>query len=115
MEQSTLNFIYFLAVIGAVVFVLWIAKILWALLKAVLPAKNFRERYGLASWAVVTGGSDGIGLAFCKELASLGFNIALVARNKLKMEQALERIASDADPPIKTKCIVADFVDADRP
>ena len=39
--------------------------------------------------AIVTGGSDGIGLAFYKELAALGFNIAMVARNKAKMEQAL--------------------------
>lgn len=33
------------------------------------------------TWAVVTGGSDGIGLAFCHELAEQGFNICLISRN----------------------------------
>ena len=65
MDQSVLNFIYFLAVIGGIVFVVWIGKLLWSLIMAILPAKNYRERYGKGSWAVVTGGSDGIGLGFC--------------------------------------------------
>jgi len=41
MDQSALNFIYFLAVIGGIVFIVWIAKLLWSLIKAILPAKNF--------------------------------------------------------------------------
>jgi hypothetical protein len=65
MEQSTLNFIYFLAVIGAIVFAVFIAKLLWVLVKMILPEKNYIERYGENSWVVVTGGSDGIGLGFC--------------------------------------------------
>lgn len=65
MEQSTLNFIYFLAVIGAIVFAVFIAKLLWVLVKMILPEKNYIERYGDNSWVVVTGGSDGIGLGFC--------------------------------------------------
>jgi len=42
-------------------------------------------KYGVkggSSWAVVTGGSDGIGLAMCKKLANEGFNILIVARNQ---------------------------------
>lgn len=65
MEQSTLNFIYFLAVIGAIVFAVFIAKLLWVFVKMILPNKNYQERYGENSWAIVTGGSDGIGLGFC--------------------------------------------------
>jgi 17beta-estradiol 17-dehydrogenase / very-long-chain 3-oxoacyl-CoA reductase len=89
MEQSTLNFIYFLAVIGALVFIFFLAKLLWSLIKLILPQKNYAERYGSKTWAVVTGGSDGIGLGFCEELAKLGFNICMIARNKQKMEEAL--------------------------
>ncbi len=66
MEQSTLNFIYFLAVIGAIVFAVFISKLLWVLVKIILPEKNYLERYGANSWVVVTGGSDGIGLGFCE-------------------------------------------------
>ena len=66
MEQSTVNFIYFLAVIGAIVFAVFIGKLLWVLVKIILPEKNYLERYGANSWVVVTGGSDGIGLGFCE-------------------------------------------------
>lgn len=55
-----------------------------------LPARlykfNLSERYGAGSWAVVTGGSDGIGKAFCFALAKEGFNIAIVARTISKMD-----------------------------
>lgn len=46
MDQSTLNFIYFLAAVGGIVFIIWISKLLWSIIKAILPAKNFKERYG---------------------------------------------------------------------
>jgi hypothetical protein len=46
MEQSTLNFIYFLAVIGAISFAVFIAKLLWVLVKMILPNKNYGSRYG---------------------------------------------------------------------
>lgn len=47
---------------------------------------NMRERYGADSWAVVTGASDGIGKAFCYELAKEGFNVALISRTESKMD-----------------------------
>lgn len=115
MDQSALNFVYFLAVIGGAVFILWAAKILWSLIKAILPPKNFSQRYGRGSWAVVTGGSDGIGLGFCQELALLGFNICIIARNRTKMESALAALRQlDEEGNIQTKCIVADFLDSSR-
>jgi len=47
---------------------------------------NLHERYGRKterSWALVTGASDGIGLAMCKVLAAEhGFNIIMVARSE---------------------------------
>lgn len=41
MEQSTTNFIYFLAIIGGIAFAIFIAKLLWVLVKTILPAKNY--------------------------------------------------------------------------
>lgn len=40
---------------------------------------RFRERYG--PWALVAGGSTGLGAAFVRELASRGLDVVAVARN----------------------------------
>lgn len=48
--------------------------------------KMFDKYGGQGSWALVTGGSDGIGLAMCDNLANQGFNIIMVSRNQAKME-----------------------------
>lgn len=37
------------------------------------------------TWAVVTGASDGLGAEYCRQLASEGFNIALVSRTMSKL------------------------------
>lgn len=59
------------------------------------------ERYGSklnkkntpeASWAVVTGASDGIGLGYCKVLAKMGFNILLVSRSESKLKEAQKEV-----------------------
>jgi len=44
------------------------------------------------AYAVVTGGSDGIGLAMCENLAAQGFNICIMARNAAKMAEKLSAI-----------------------
>ena len=44
------------------------------------------------SWAVVSGGSDGIGLAMCKQLAEDGFNICIISRTESKINEKLDEI-----------------------
>ena len=60
---------------------------------------------------MVTGGSDGIGLAMCKDLAKMGFNICIVGRNEEKIKSALEEIKIECSKTgnFKTKYILADF------
>jgi NADPH:quinone reductase-like Zn-dependent oxidoreductase len=41
-------------------------------------------------WALVTGGSEGIGKSFAQDLAKSGFNILLVSRSEEKLEKAKE-------------------------
>lgn len=66
MDQSTLHFIYFLAAVGGIWFILAISRFLWTLIRMLLPRKDLVYEYGDSAWAVVTGASDGIGLAFAK-------------------------------------------------
>lgn len=49
--------------------------------------KDLRKKYG--KWALVTGSTDGIGLAMARELARRGHSIIIVGRN----EEKLERVA----------------------
>ena len=43
-------------------------------------------------WAVVTGGSDGLGLAYCQELALKSFNICIISRNEEKIKEKLKEL-----------------------
>ena len=48
------------------------------------PGFNLRKKYG--GWAVVTGCTDGIGLAFCEELAKQKIPLLLVSRTESKLQ-----------------------------
>ncbi len=69
----------------------------------------FRDRYG--PWALVAGGSDGIGAAFAREAASRGLHIALVARRREPLETFAESLARDHG--IETRAIAADLTGDD--
>jgi len=69
------------------------------------------ERYAIAgkdSWVVVTGGSDGIGLELCHDMARRGFNVCMIARNAQKMEEKLAEVSAEC-PDVKTKAVAFDF------
>jgi 17beta-estradiol 17-dehydrogenase / very-long-chain 3-oxoacyl-CoA reductase len=51
-----------------------------------------REIQENRTWALVTGASDGLGLSYCHELASRGFNIILLSRTKSKLEKVAAEI-----------------------
>lgn len=77
---------YLLMVIGAFAFF----RALWAFSTFLRIAFNkltpqWAEKYGKGSWAMVTGCTEGIGKAFCFELAALGFGLVLVSRNPSKL------------------------------
>ena len=50
----------------------------------------FAERYG--QWALIFGGSDGLGAAFAHEAASRGMNCMLIARSQSKLRQVASEI-----------------------
>jgi len=67
--------------------------------------KNTATKYG--KWALITGGSAGIGLAFAKELAADGHNLLLVARGKEALDQGARELR--AQYPIEVETIAFDL------
>ncbi|XP_059490977.1 hydroxysteroid dehydrogenase-like protein 1 [Neocloeon triangulifer] len=66
---------------------------------------DLAAKYG--KWAVVTGGSDGIGKSYAHELARRNVNIILIARNLDKLKKVASEIEEEFG--VETKVIVADF------
>ncbi len=71
--------------------------------------KAFPARFG--TWAVIAGGSDGIGGAFAREAASRGLDVALIARRADPLD-ALAR-SLEADFGVATRTIQADLTSED--
>ncbi len=62
--------------------------------------------------AVVCGSSQGIGRAIAVELAALGADITLIARNPERLEAVARELATDSGQ--KHEMIVADFIDPNQ-
>lgn len=66
-------------------------------------------------YAVVTGGSEGIGLAIAELLASRGRPVLLVARRQDVLELAAERVRRHAPSATQIDVLAADVTDPDTP
>ncbi|XP_053384919.1 inactive hydroxysteroid dehydrogenase-like protein 1 isoform X2 [Mercenaria mercenaria] len=66
---------------------------------------DLSEKFG--SWAVVTGGSEGIGLAYAKELARRKLNVILISRSEAKLKEAAAEIEEEFN--VQTSCVAVDF------
>ncbi|XP_051509299.1 17-beta-hydroxysteroid dehydrogenase type 3 isoform X3 [Myxocyprinus asiaticus] len=49
----------------------------------------------LGKWAVVTGGSDGIGRAYAQEFSKHGMNVVIISRNQEKLDRAARKIVNN--------------------
>uniref|UniRef100_A0A8C9LVA6 Very-long-chain 3-oxoacyl-CoA reductase n=1 Tax=Piliocolobus tephrosceles TaxID=591936 RepID=A0A8C9LVA6_9PRIM len=50
---------------------------------------------GLGEWAVVTGGTDGIGKSYAEELAKRGMKVVLISRSQDKLDQVSSEIMNN--------------------
>ncbi len=70
---------------------------------------DYTARYG--QWAMVVGGSFGLGEALARELARRGMNVAITARGQEKLDAAAQRLRADFGVEVKT--VAADLSDPD--
>ena len=68
-------------------------------------AEAFSARYG--PWALVLGASNGIGLAFARQIAEQGVNVVLVARSAGPLEEAAAGIAGATG--VETRALALDL------
>ena len=74
--------------IGVIVILKFLYKIYDFIMKYIIPGKNnLKEKYG-DGYAIVTGGTSGIGFAFATEFLKLNYKICLLSSNKEKLERA---------------------------
>ncbi len=66
------------------------------------------QNYG--PWALIAGGSEGIGLAFARELAAAGINLLLLARREEPLQLAREQLR--AEHPVQVSCAAVDLTAA---
>lgn len=82
---------------------------LLSLRRTFLPfSHNLAKRYGPGSWALITGGAQGIGAAYAIELASRGFNLVLIDFNEQKLTETVTHIKAEY-PQVQVKAIICDF------
>ena len=91
------------------------ARFLRALWEVLAPAifgsccrPNLKRRYGDGAFAVVTGGTDGIGWAYANEFARDGVNVMLISRTKAKLERRAAEL-SEKYPGVQVKFVAADL------
>jgi len=79
-------------------------------MKKKIKNNKFVEKYG--PYALVAGGSDGLGAAYAEALASRGLNLVLIARRKDQMEITAARLKEKYNIDVKT--IAADLADFEK-
>jgi len=74
----------------------WILSRLWVFgLAKPVDFKKFGE------WAVITGGTDGIGAEYARQLAKSGQNIIIVGRNQMKLEAMRKEITESSSATVE--------------
>ena len=71
---------------------------------------DFVKRYG--PWALIAGGSEGLGVAFAHRLAKLGLNLVLVARKPAPLEKLAAEVRSQYGREVRALALDLTAADA---
>ena len=106
------RFVWTVSIIGSIWLLNFVITFLYNVIRLCCRCKqDLYKKYGSKdgqSWAVVTGGSDGIGLEMSYQLAGYGFNVCIVSRNLEKIEQKISELRQD-HPNTQFKAVKADI------
>lgn len=91
------------ALAGALSFTTWGLTLLWNALCSRRP-QNLKKKYG-AEWAVVTGGSSGIGRALVNKLARSGLNVVIVAMADKLMDETMASLKEEFPEQVCVRCL----------
>ncbi|KAA6388385.1 MAG: putative 17 beta-hydroxysteroid dehydrogenase type 3 [Streblomastix strix] len=97
----------FLQIIGGLAILSFLGYIIPQFVIIFSKPLDLHSRYG-GGWAFVTGGSSGIGEAFAKKVAKMGFNVAILGQNEERLNR-VEKEIKEYNPEIKTLAIKADL------
>ena len=64
-------------------------------------------------FALITGASEGIGRAIAIRVSSLGYNVALMSRNALKLEETAQ-LCKKVNDKVKTRIVACDIANVTR-
>ena len=70
---------------------------------------KFRWMGGPLTWAVVTGCTEGIGLAYAQQLYQKGYNLLLISRNQEKLDKVRLDIQTEYGFSRKVRTLAIDF------
>jgi len=73
--------------------------------------KNLKKAYG--EWAIVTGATDGIGLAMAEQLAKKGLNLLLISRSDGKLSESKNEILAQ-NPNVEVRTLQVDYSSFDE-
>jgi short-subunit dehydrogenase len=88
-----------------------IAQRLFAGTKLKFSMIDFLNRYG--QWGLVAGAAEGLGAAYCEELASRGMNVVMVDVQAEKLNLLADRLQKDY--PIEIRQVITDLSGEDAP
>lgn len=115
MQYTAMGFLDLILIsLGAIVALVYVLKFI-KLVKILFPktwcplSRSFFSSLG--EWAVITGGTDGIGRAYAFELAKRGMNIVLISRTLEKLNKVAKEIEDDTGRSVKV--IASDFTRED--
>lgn len=101
--------VYFLLVLF-----LLLSPILYLVLNSLVPrllgSQDLKLRYG-ATWALVTGGSSGIGKELARKLLSQGLNVVIVARDEPVFAETLKELKAQF-PKQEVRSVKANLSDS---